>query len=205
MGEIKVLKFRDIQVAEDVAKKSELGWFDVEFIMYGCAYLDCAQDKVYYKVSSKEKDIYDFIEACVQNDIYPSKVMSIRKRYPLPAGMKDIISETVKKELAQELRKAYPKSFFYLVNRMAEMSESNTAVRRLWIQAEQLEGRFVSEELQQFEALVWYARNIKIISKEEFEKLSTWVAEERDNFEDDFIGTNTDIKVMYGIAYEKKA
>ena len=48
MGEIKVLKFRDEQVAEDVAKKAMLGWFDVEFIMYGCAYLDPKTDKMCY-------------------------------------------------------------------------------------------------------------------------------------------------------------
>ena len=41
-----MMKFRDLQVAEDVGKKAELGWFDVEFTMYGCAYLN--DGKMYY-------------------------------------------------------------------------------------------------------------------------------------------------------------
>ena len=55
-------KFRDIQAADYVRRRAELGWFDVEFTMYGCAYLDIHDNKMRYKVSSREEDIYDFIE-----------------------------------------------------------------------------------------------------------------------------------------------
>ena len=106
MGEIKVLKFRDEQIAEDVAKKAMLGWFDVEFIMYGCAYLDPKTDKMCYRISSREEDIYDFVEKSVRYNIYPGKVMSIRKRYPLPSGMKEFVAEEVKRELARTLKRS---------------------------------------------------------------------------------------------------
>lgn len=35
-----MMKFRDLRVAEAIGKKAALGWFDVEFTVYGCAYLD---------------------------------------------------------------------------------------------------------------------------------------------------------------------
>ena len=35
-----MMDMRDVQVALDVAKRAEMGWFDVEFTMYGCAYWD---------------------------------------------------------------------------------------------------------------------------------------------------------------------
>ena len=46
-------KDANFQAAEDVGRRAELGYFDVEFTMYGCAYLNPADHKMYYKVSSK--------------------------------------------------------------------------------------------------------------------------------------------------------
>ena len=34
-----MLDLRDLQVAMDVAKRAELGWFDVEFTMYGTCFI----------------------------------------------------------------------------------------------------------------------------------------------------------------------
>ena len=53
---------RDIQVARDFGRKAELGWMEVEFTVYGCAYLDPIENKVLYRVSSHAEDIYQFIE-----------------------------------------------------------------------------------------------------------------------------------------------
>ena len=107
-----MMKFRDIQVAEDVGKKAALGWFDVEFTMYGCAYWEKEQDKLYYKVSTQAEDIYDFIEQSAAKDIYPSNVLSLSKKCPVPAGMKEWIAQDVKVELAQKLKVIYPKDCF---------------------------------------------------------------------------------------------
>ena len=104
-----MMKFRDLQVAEDVGKKAELGWFDVEFTMYGCAYLDRTDDRMRYKISSKEEDIYDFIELAARDDIFPSKIETLTLKCPVPMGTKDLIANDVKKELAKELRKKYQK------------------------------------------------------------------------------------------------
>lgn len=53
-----MIDLRDMQVALDVAQRAELGWFDIEFTMYGCAYWQ--NGKRYYKLSAYNEKIYDF-------------------------------------------------------------------------------------------------------------------------------------------------
>ena len=48
----KVSKDMNVRVAEEVGEKAELGYFDTEFTMYGCAFLNPQDGKMYYKVSS---------------------------------------------------------------------------------------------------------------------------------------------------------
>ena len=54
-----MMHMHDLRVAEDIGKMAELGWFDVEFTMYGCAYM--FEGKMCYKISSEAKDIYDYM------------------------------------------------------------------------------------------------------------------------------------------------
>ena len=56
---------RDIQAASEVARRAELGWFDVEFTMYGSAYLE--NGKRYYQVSAEAEKIYEILN---KMDIY---------------------------------------------------------------------------------------------------------------------------------------
>ena len=108
----KVSKDMNVRVAEEVGEKAELGYFDTEFTMYGCAFLNPQDGKMYYKVSSLAEDIYDFIEMSAQKKIYPSNVMTYTRKVPVPSGMKELIARDVKQELAQKLRSVYPKEFF---------------------------------------------------------------------------------------------
>lgn len=55
-----MLDLRDLQVALDVQRRAEMGWFDVEFTMYGCAYYQNGER--YYRVSTHDEKIYNFIE-----------------------------------------------------------------------------------------------------------------------------------------------
>ena len=59
---------RDLECASNVAIMAQLGCFDTEFWVFGCTYKE--NGKIYYRVSSKEEDIRQFIDECVQNDIY---------------------------------------------------------------------------------------------------------------------------------------
>lgn len=85
-GNLQLLaKMHDKVVAEEVGKMAELGYFDVEFTMYGCAYLE--DGKRYYKVSPDAADIYRFIERANLRKILPSNVLQYTKKCAVPAGM----------------------------------------------------------------------------------------------------------------------
>ena len=203
MGEIKVSNFRDEQIAEDVAKKAMLGWFDVEFIMYGCAYLDPKTDKMCYRISSREEDIYDFVEKSVRYNIYPGKVMSIRKRYPLPSGMREFVAEEVKRELARTLKRSYPKAFFYELYHMAKSARNNAAAPYLWDMVDCLEGVFEEEKLNDFEEQLQYFYSCHRLEPSSYHQLCEWLASERKNMQDDYVNSDLFKKTMYGFLYEK--
>ena len=64
-----IIKDANVQAAEDIGKMAELGYFPVEFTMYGCAYLNPIDNKMYYKISSEAEKIYDLIERSMLNKI----------------------------------------------------------------------------------------------------------------------------------------
>ncbi len=202
-GNWDLIKFRDIQVAEDIAKKAELGWFDVEFTMYGCAYLNKSDDKMYYKISSRAEDIYDYVEYAVKDDIYPSQVETLTLKCPVPMGTKELIAKDIKKELAKKLREKYPKDFFVLLNNMANLVRSNQAKTMLWEDAEKLEGKFDSALLRRFEDLVHYSYGCQKLLRSEYEKLLAWIATEYKNMDENFDCKDIFEKTMYGFAYEE--
>lgn len=194
-----VVKFRDVQVAEDVAKMAELGWFDVEFTMYGCAYLK--NDKMYYKVSPEVEDIYQFIEKSNLEGTYPSNVVSFTEKCPVPIGMKEFIAQDVKRKLAKKLKEVFPKEFFVQLNQLADRVTENSAREILWSEAEELEGVFEEEKLRYFEDLVNYTYSCRKITQAEYENLLSWLAEERRSMCDDFVTKDKFEKTLYGIAY----
>ena len=79
-----MIDLRDLQVAMDVARKAEMGWFDVEFTMYACSY--AIGEKRYYKISAEAEKIYDFIENSRQNGCIASNIMKMTKKCPVPVG-----------------------------------------------------------------------------------------------------------------------
>ena len=197
-----MMQFRDMQVAEDIGKKAALGWFDVEFTMYGCAYLEAGQR--YYKISPEAGDIYDFMERSALRDIYPSNVLCLTQKLAVPAGMKEKIALEVKKNLAGQLQKTYPQEFLLALSQLAEACTTNDAAKTLWAEAEALEGVFEEEKLRRFEALLNYCYSMRKLSKDTYQALEGWLKEERKSMEDD--GTSKDIfeKTLYGFAYEEE-
>ena len=64
--------FRDLRVAETVGQKLEMGWQEIEFTVYGTAYLK--DGEMNYKISSEAGKIYQFIENALTEDIYCSNI-----------------------------------------------------------------------------------------------------------------------------------
>ncbi len=191
----------NVEAARIVGRRAELGWFEIEFIMYGCAYLQ--QGKVHYKVSSQAEDIYQFAEKAAVEEIYTSNVLRHTEKCAVPSGMHDLIANDVKKDLARELQKKYSADFFKLLNGLAEQTQSNHAAVMLWDKAEQLEGVFSEEKLNAFEALVQYAYRHHGIYANTYQNIMYWIREERKNMDDVVVSKDFYEKTLYGFAYEK--
>lgn len=190
----------NVQAALNVKQMAELGWFDVEYTMYGCAYLN-QSGKMCYRVSAEEDDIYDFIEKSTRENIYPSNLESITRKYPVPSGMKELLANEVKKELAKELRKKYPKQFFEILYSLADMIRSDHAKNILWTKTDQLEGKFEESTLNRFEDMIHYSYSCLKLTQQEYKELLNWVEEEKKNMDDNFISKDVFEKTMYGICY----
>ncbi len=194
-----MMHMHDLRVAEDIGKMAELGWFDVEFTMYGCAYM--LDGKMRYKISSEAKDIYDYIEHGAKKGVYPSNVLSLTEKCPVPAGMKELIAQDVKKDLGRKLRAVYPLAFFEELYALAQAVTTNSAAEVLWAEAEALEGVFEEEKLKYFEELVDYAYSCRKLEQAEYMALLQWIASERRDMEDDFVSKDIFEKTLYGIGY----
>lgn len=191
----------NVQAARVVGRRAELGWFDVEFIMYGCAYFQ--NGKMYYKVSSQAEDIYRFAENATVENLYTSNVLRHTEKCAVPSGMHDLIANDVKKDLARELQKRYSAEFFSELNVLAKYTQSDHAAEILWEMAEQLEGVFSEEKIDQFEMLVQYACRHHSIHFDTYQNIMKWIAEERKNMDDNWVSKSFYEKRIYGFAYEK--
>jgi len=196
-------KDANLQAAEDFGRMAELGFMDIEFSMYGCTYLNPADGKMYYKVSSRAENIFEFIENASQENIYASNVMTMTEKKAVPSGMQNLIAHDVKLNLAQELKHVYPKEFFIKLYSLAEECTDNSAAELLWAEADLLEDIFDECELNQFEKLVQYVHSCRKITDATYQQLMTWLKEERKNMVDDFISKDLFEKTLYGLAYEK--
>ena len=201
MRKAKIQKEANVQTAEDIGKKAELGYFDVEFTMYGCAYWDRSAAQMTYRISSRAEDIYDYIESAARAAIYPGQVERLTLTCPVPLGTKELIAQDVKMELAKELREKYSQAFFAQLYELADQIQSDSSKDLLWEEAERLEGRFEEEALRQLEVLIVYAYSCKTIRTETYHDLLAWLAEERKSMDEDVCCKDIFEKTMYGIVY----
>lgn len=191
--------FRDLQIAQDIGKRAALGWFDVEFTMHGCAYLENGKRK--YKVSTNKREIYEFIEERNLQDVYPSNIMSLTKKCAVPAGMREEIAWEVKRDLARKLQQEYSEEFLQKLQKLGTGIVNDTAAEKLWEEADRLEGIFEEKKLQRFQEAVDYCYKYKKINKRTYLNLIKWIKEERKNMQDDFISKDINERTFYAIAH----
>ena len=194
-----LMMLHDEVVAEEVGKMAELGYFDIEFTMYGCAYLE--NGKRYYKVSPDAADIYRFIERANLRRVFPSNVLQYTKKCAVPAGMKEVIAQDVKVELAKQLSELFPVEFFEMLHALADQMTENSASNMLWQQVDELEGLFDIEKLRRFEELLDYMYSCRKVTTEEYKKLHAWLKDERKSMMENFETKDMFEKTMYGVLY----
>ncbi len=195
-----MLDLRDLQVAMDVAKRAELGWFDVEFTMYGTCFSQDGQR--YFRVSAQADKIYDWIENGWQQGLLCTALQTLTRTCPVPTGMKEEIALDVQKQLARTMREAFPQAFFDFMQEIAVQASSDDALPLLLAEREKAEGCFDAEKLRRFQTLLDYAYTCLKITAEHYRQLHHWLAQERRSMED--IPHSKDIfeKTFYAIAYQ---
>lgn len=194
-----LMRLHDEVVAEEVGQMAELGYFDTEFTMYGCAYLE--NGKRYYKISPEAADIYTFIEKSNLRNIFPSNVYQYTKKCAVPAGMKEEIAQEVKLELAKRLSEEFPVDFFDTLHYLANRVTDNRANEYLWNMVDELEGLFEFEKIQRFENTLNYVYSCRRISEKEFLRLHKWLKDERKSMLENYISKDIFEKTMYGMMY----
>lgn len=195
-----VLQFRDEQVAEELRKRAELGWLDVEFTVFGTAYLK--ESKMNYLISTDEQDVYKFIEAVACENIYCGNVLSYTERCSVPIGTKEDKELEVKKKLAKILKEIYPKELFEILEEIANNIRDNSAWGWLNEQQYAIEGVFEEEKINFFEKMVEHSYSHQRLSLEAYSEFKRWIAEERSCMDDDFVRRDLFEKTYYGILYE---
>lgn len=194
-----LMQLHDERVAEDVREMAELGYFDTEFTMYGCAYLE--RGKRYYKVSPEAADIYQFIEHANLRNVFPSNVCQYTKSCAVPAGMKEVIAQDVKVELAKQLSDLFPRNFLVMLQQLAEQVTTDGANEFLLEKTDALEGLFDIEQLRRFEDLLNYMYSCRRITPGEFYRFHSWLKEERKSMMENFETKDIFEKTMYGAMY----
>ena len=192
-------KFRDLQVMEDVKKKAELGWFEMDFTVYGTAYLK--DGEMNYTISSDAGKIYQFIEEAAFNGIYCSDVMEETYKRLVPLGMKEEVLLDVKKQLAYQLYKTYPKELFVVLEKIAKEIQDDSAYQLLLNEKEKLEGLFDEHKLKYFRRLVNYCYSLQRLNDLHHHELLHWIDIEEKCIEDSFVTKDVFEKTFYGVAY----
>lgn len=194
-----MMKLHDAQVADDVRRMAELGYFDTEFTMYGCVYME--NGKRYYKISPNADDIYSFTEQSNLNNIFPSNVYQYTKKCPVPAGMKEVIAQEVKVELAKKLSEEFPLSYMDTLEQLARDVTNDSAADYLWQCVDDLEGLFDIEKLRRFEEQMEYLYTCRKITWDTFKALQEWLKDERKSMLENFETKDIFEKTIYGMMY----
>lgn len=196
-----IMKARDFQVAEDVGKMAALGWIDTEFTMYGCGYL--VGDLPHYLISNDANNIYDFIDGGTLSGVYPTPMVSLSKKCPVPSGQKEAIARQVKIELAEEIRRQYPADFLRVLANLGSAQANDGAKELLLTLQEKLTGLFVEDLLQIFESLVSLAYEHKVLGDEARGEFMAWLYDVRKDMMDDVVVKDIFERTFYGFAYEE--
>ncbi len=194
-----MMKFRDLQVAEDFSKMAELGYLDKEFTMYGAAFEEGEERR--YIITSEASKLYDFSQSLAEKQVYLSPVLTLTKVCPVPSGCDDDIARSVKIGLAKNLAAIYSKHFFASVRALSDAAVATDEAEELLsaLQA-RLDGCFVEERLQLFEGLARYAFTRRILTEATYRRYQAWLRLTRREMEDDVVVKDLFERTFYGYA-----
>lgn len=193
---------RDIQCSNDVGRMAELGKFDKEFTVYGCAYRQ--GDETYYRVSDDPETIYQFWELNQREGIYPSAVQNHTQITAVPSGMEEDIWTEEKWQLGYLLMDSYQDEFLKQLNHLGNRPARNAANIYMNSWKNDLEGKFDREHLSLFEAFNNYFFLRKQLDNKSYSEFKNWLGSIWRQMEDDCILKDVFERTLYGFVWEKE-
>ena len=158
-----MMKFRDLQVAEDFAKMVELGYMEQEFAVYGCAYVK--EGKRWYYTREDDGRARAYQMEMRQQGCYPTGVQLLQKTCQVPLGQQEAIAWALKRQLAQAMQADYPLVFLTRLNEWGEKPNTDSAyeiMAEMWSQAA---SSYDAGVLQCFAGLLALAFKGKVLSQ----------------------------------------
>ncbi len=192
---------RDERSANDVAVMAELGRFGDQFIVYGTA-AKMPNGEIYYRVTTNEKKLYDYILEQQLDGIYYTPVVSFHKRSQVPSGMEENLLLASKYTLMSEMKKAYESvNYFTLMEPFFLTQANNASYSILCAYKDKIDGNFDDLELQLFAGAVQTAFERKVLDQTHYHELMHWQWRMRLQMEDDPIVADNLGRTLYGFVY----
>lgn len=194
-----MVKFRDLQVAEDFAKAAELGYMDKEFTVYGVAYFE--ENQRWYFVSDKWNYIDDFVVAKERDGRLITPIMVSITTCQVPFGEDEKVKQNLKRELAIKLQKNYPEHFFLTLNEWGNKpntDEASALLKGLW---EKVSICYDYDQLQCYENLLDLAYTGKVLTITQYQIFVRALKDVYEQMIDDVVITDMFEKTFYGVAY----
>ncbi len=193
---------RDMACASEVGRMAELGRFETELNIYGCAYLD--HGRIVYRLSERALPMYHFVYDSVIQERFTTSVRFLSERTLVPAGMAESLSYKAKLELAIRLRDAYPRAFFEALAELGKMTATNAALPFLTEMAHQIDGLFDESALQLFDGTLMRCIEGKLLDRYYAEGFRTWLSSVRRQMENDPMPGARFKRTLYGFCYESE-
>ncbi len=189
-------------MAEEVGIMAELGRFEKEFTMYGCAYFE--NGEVMYAVSENAVKIYDFMYDIANAEKMPTDIHMKTMRTLVPAGAESYVLFELRNTLLHKLYSLYDESYFRRLYELQNVLRNNDSRELLKELAYQFDGVCNREQLQLFRGLVEKAYRRKVLETESYVELQQWITWTNQDLEMELEKTDLYEKTFYGFAYLKE-
>lgn len=192
-------EFRDIQCSNDVAKMAELGKFEREFKVYGCAFRRDAS--TYFHLNENAETMFKFWLGFQIQGIYPTIVLSHSRQVCVPSGLEDEIYDDEMWTLARIMGKVFNDDLLTTLNNLGSKTPTNNAAPYLYHWKEAIDGLFQRDYLTIFDLFVDHCYIMKRLNKVTFDDLKNWSTHVWTQLEDDPIVKDNFERSMHGFLY----
>ena len=190
---------RDLTCIHSVAHMAEYGKYEEEFIVYGCSCLE--NDKLVYRISPSEQEIFRFQEQAALENQLTSPVHTLMNRCIVQTGQHEQRLYETEIGLANTLQTLYPRLFFEQLERCKNAPFTDAAKEIFDVLRFQLNGIFSTDYLQLLQGLVAMAYQAHVLTPTALSEIQQWQKTIQQQMEHDVLITKPFKRTFYGICY----